>query len=116
MTVTAKLGAVDLVTAFFGGCKVNGNSHSGNGILRDAHGDHLERMDDILGTDINDDGLVDDHVHFIQQLYVVLAIGVVRVNAENVVVLDQTHVLSAERVVSAGIANVPVKLLSLIHI
>src|SRR4051794_34695056 len=40
--VAAKLGAVDLVTAFFGRLEPERYAHAGNGILSDAHGDYLE--------------------------------------------------------------------------
>ena len=68
-------------------------------------------MNHVLGTQINQHRLVDGNVDFVQHLHVVLAGGIGGVNAEDVVVGHQLHVLPAKFSIRAGIARVPRELL-----
>src|SRR6266704_4201086 len=47
MGIAAKLGAVNLVTAFFGRLEPERGAHSGNGVLSYSHRNDLEGVDDI---------------------------------------------------------------------
>src|ERR1019366_10684267 len=85
---------------------------AGYRVLTGAHGHNLEGMDHVLGTDIDDDGLVDRDVNFVERLDVVLAVRVGRVNTEDIAVRNIFHVLLAENTVRAGVADVPGELLA----
>ena len=68
-------------------------------------------MNHVLGTDIDDDRFVDEHVDFVERLDVVLAVRVGRVNAKDVVRL--TNFMSCLPKMPSGpaIADVPGELL-----
>src|ERR1044071_4674555 len=112
MSAPAKLRAINLISSFFVGREMDRDPHSGNRVLRDAHGNHFEGMDDVLGTDVNDDRLVDHDMYLCLRLNIVLAVGIVGNNTEKVVVLYQLHVLFAKHPIFTGITNVPIELLS----
>ena len=56
VAIAAELRAINLETPFLGGPEPDRDSHSGDGILGDAQGDHFEGMDHVLGGDIDNDG------------------------------------------------------------
>src|SRR5690349_21539765 len=111
MGVAAKLGAIDLVFPNFSGLEPDGDAHAGNGVLGDAHGDDFEGMDDIFGTDVRDDRLVNDDVKLVVELNIVFTTGIIWIDTEYVAGADQLHVLLAEFAVLSGVTEVPVELL-----
>src|SRR5207249_4368102 len=87
------------------------HAHSGNGILRHAHGDDFEGMNNISGTDVADDRLVHDDVDVVIDLNVVFAAGIGGIDAKNVGGTDQLHVLFSKFAIFAGVSSIPIELL-----
>jgi hypothetical protein len=111
MGITTKLGAIDLISPGLGWFEPNRHPHARDGVLRDAHGNDFEGMDDVLGADIRENGFVDDDVDFVINLDIIFAVGIGWIDAEHVCRADQAHILFSELGVLASIASIPVELL-----
>src|SRR6202453_2018639 len=107
MPGAAQLGTINLITTDLRRRKPDRNAQTGNGVLANAHGNNFKRMDDILGTDINNYWFADRDMHLIEQLDIVLAVRVGGINAEDVGGADEPHVLPAKDAVRPRVAKVP---------
>src|ERR1035438_3746711 len=114
MRVATKLGAVDLVAAFFDRLKPQWDSHAGDGVLGYAHGDDLEGVDDIFGTDITDHRLVHRYMHFSQPDYLDVLLGnrIAPIEAQGIGRDGKAHCLPAKLPALARVERVPIELLA----
>ena len=119
MAVATELGAIDLVTAFGCGPEPEGDSHSGNGVLGDAQGDHFKGVNDVLGRKVNNNRLgvtvrafYEGHVDFVEDLDIIFSVLVFRVDAKGVISGDELHFLFSKLAIFSRVSDVPGKLLS----
>src|ERR1039458_5452641 len=107
MVGATELGANDFVGAGLDRDEPHRNDGTGDGILGDAHVRNAEIVNDVLRRDIDNAGLVDGKMHFVDGGEVVGGIRVVAVEAELIRRADELDGGMTEFAVRSGVMEVP---------